>query len=112
MSRGREPAPLYVDAFALCEWILGRFGDDRRVLPRAICEASLELLEAITLALKGRRREEFVDLADERLISLRTQLRLAAAAGYLQQSQVVHALERADAIGRQLGGWMRALEPI
>ncbi len=112
MSRQRGPAPLYVDTFALCEWLLGRFGEDARALPRAICEGGLALLDAVTLALKGRRRDEQVEIADERLISLRTRLRLAAAAGYLSESQMIHALDRADSIGRQLGGWMRSLGPV
>ncbi len=112
MSRRRGPAPLYVDTFALCEWLLGRFGEDSRVLPRAICAGALELLDAVVLALKSRRRDEQVEVADERLISLRTRLRLAASAGYLSESQMIHALERADVIGRQLGGWMRALGPV
>ncbi len=112
MSARRGPAPLYVDAFALGEWLLGHFGDDPRVLPRALCEDSLALLEAVTLALKGRRRDELVEVADERLITLRTRLRLAGSAGYIEESQLIHALERADSIGRQLGGWMRKLGPV
>ncbi len=112
MSRNRGPAPLYVDTFALCEWLLGRFGKDTRVLPSAICQHALALLDAVTLALKGRRRDEQVEIADERLIGLRTQLRLAASTGYLSESQMIHALDRADAIGRQIGGWMRTLGPV
>jgi len=109
MSRG--PAPIYVDTCSLCEWLLGRFGDDDRVLPQRICRSSLTLLDRITLALKGRRTEDQLDQADEELIALRTQLRLAAAIGALNDRQLVHALERLDTIGRQLGGWLRSLEP-
>lgn len=112
MSRERSPAPLYTDAFALCEWLLGRLGDDPRVLPRILCETALALLEAVLLALKGRDRDERLLAADERVLALRTHLRLAAAAGYLTESQTLFALERADAVGRQIGGWLRALEPV
>jgi hypothetical protein len=112
VNRAPGPAPLYTDAFALCEWLLGHFGDDPRLLPQNLCHNGLALLDAVTLALKGRRREEQIDAADEGLIRLRTQLRLAATAGYLTEAQSLHALERADAIGRQLGGWMRALGPV
>lgn len=108
----KPPAPLYVDAFALCEWLLGRFGDDPRVLPQALCRSALALLDAVTLALKGRRRDEHVEAADEHLIILRTQLRLAEAAGYLDERQLTHALDRADGIGRQLGGWLRSLGAV
>lgn len=112
MSGQRPPAPLYVDAFALCEWLLGRFGDDPRALSAALCRSALTVLEAVTLALKGRRRDEHLELADESLVALRTQLRLAAAAGYLTDDQAMHGLDRADAVGRQLGGWLRALGPV
>lgn len=112
MSESRAPAPLYVDAFGLCEWLLGHFGDDARILPRAISQCGLALLEAITLALKGHQRDEQLERADECLIRLRTQLRLAGAMGYLSEAQMLHALERADAIGRQLGGWLRKLGPV
>ena len=112
MSEGYSAAPLYVDAFDLCEWLLGRFGDDGRVLPRVLCEHALALLGAITLALKDRRREEQIEAADAYLIRLRTELRLAATLGYLSDAQLLHALERAEVIGRQLGGWLRSLGPV
>jgi hypothetical protein len=112
MSETRTPAPLYVDAFALCQWLLQHFGEDSRVLPCVLCRTALDLLDAITLALKNRRREVQVEIADESLIRLRTQLRLAGETGYLNQSQMLYALERADVIGRQLGGWLRRLGPV
>lgn len=105
-------APLYVDAFALCEWLLAHFGDDARVLPRALCQTALALFEAITLGLKGRHREEQVETADEHLIRLRGQLRMAHALGYLSEAQMLYALDRADVIGRQLGGWIRSLGAV
>lgn len=112
MGETRAPAPLYVDAFALCQWLLRHFGEDSRVLPCALCRTALELLDAITLALKNRRREVQMEIADESLIRLRIQLRLAGETGYLNQSQMLYALERADVIGRQLGGWLRRLGPV
>lgn len=102
------PAPLYVDTFELCRWLTERFGTSSEVLPQRICRSGLDLLQAVTLALKGRRRDEHMEIADERLIALRTQLRLAGACGYLQDAQMLFALERADLVGRQLGGWMRS----
>ncbi len=112
MKASYTAAPLYVDAFALCEWLLARFGDESRVLPQALCACALSLFEAITLALKGRRREEQVEIADEQLIRLRAQLRLACTLGHLSEAQMLYALERADAIGRQLGGWLRSFDPL
>ncbi len=108
----RGPAPLYVDTFDLCVWLLARFRDGNGTLEKDIRETALALLKNITLALKGRRRDENVDLADEHLIWLRAGLRLAGAGGQLSGSQLLYALERADAIGRQLGGWIKSLEAI
>lgn len=112
MSRPPSPSPLYVDSFALCEWLLGHLGDVPRPLARSLCAHSLALLGAITLALKGRRRDEQLESADESLILLRTEIRLAAAVGDLTEPQMVFALEKADGIGRQLGGWLRSLGAV
>ncbi len=109
MTKEIRPAPLFVDAFSLAEWIFGRFGRDEGALPKSICAVMLDLLDAVTLALKGRNREEQVEIADEQLIRLRIRLRLAAEREYLTEKQLLYALERADAIGRQLGGWLRSL---
>ena len=107
----RRPAPIYLDALALCEWIQARLGQDARPVARALCRTSLRLLEVIALALQGRDTEARLDEADERLISLRTQLRVAPAAGCLTESQMLYALECCDTVGRQLGGWLRTLGP-
>lgn len=103
------PAPVYVDAFALCEWLFQHLGDDGRVLPRALCSNALRLLEAVTLALQHRDTEGRVAEADERLIALRVHLRLASSAGLFTEPQMLHALEMADRVGRQIGGWLRSM---
>ena len=112
MNNRYAAAPLYVDSFALCEWLLGHFGDDPRCLPTALCQSALALFSSVTLALKGRRRDEHLEEADEHLIRLRAQLRLAHAVNVLSETQMLYALERAEVIGRQLGGWLRSLEPV
>ena len=43
-------------------------------------------------------------------MALRVQLRLAGALGRLSERQLLFALESADGIGRQIGGWRRTLE--
>jgi len=106
-----DPAPIFTDTFSLCEWILGRMGNDERVLPRELCRESIALLEAVLLALKGRNLGARLDEADERLITLRVKLRLAACLGLLNEAQQAFALESASRIGRQLGGWLRSLGP-
>ncbi len=112
MSASRPPAPLYVDAMALAEWLLRRLGGDDDELAQRICRTSFDLAEAVTLALKGRRRDEQLEQADELLLRLRVQLRLAEKTERLSERRSLHALERADGIGRQLGGWLRSLGPV
>ena len=105
-----KQAPLFTDAFSLCEWLLRQLDRESSVLARALCDSSLQLLTAVVLALKGRQREEQLAAADECLIMLRMQLRLAGAIGLLGESQLLFALECADCIGRQIGGWQRTLD--
>jgi hypothetical protein len=104
-----KPAPLYVDASRLCVWLLESLGGRQEILARRLCTTALDLLEHLTLALKGRGREERIDRADEDLLLLRVQLRLAGTVDMLSESQMLFALEQADAIGRQLGGWRSSL---
>ncbi len=104
-----KAAPIFGDANRLCAWLLEQLGQDDRVLARRICTTALELLEAVALAVKNRRREERIERADEALIALRIELRLAEATGLLAESQVLFALKQADGVGRQLGGWHRSL---
>lgn len=108
-SARKPPAPVFVDTFALCEWILGRLGDDGRVLARSICRTALHLLDQVALALRQADPEALVEDADDRLVSLRVQIRLAASTNVLAEEQGLFALEAADNVGRQLGGWRRAL---
>lgn len=110
MSRGTAPAPIYVDAFSLCEWVLGRLDGRPGVLAGALCRLSLRLLTALSLALRDRRRDAQLAAADECLLTLRVLLQLAHKRGLLTEEQLVHALDLADRVGRQLGGWRRALD--
>ena len=108
-AAGTQTAPIYADTTALCQYVLGRLGDDPRALPLALCRTAIDLHGAVVLALGGRQRPQRLESADELLVLLRAQLRLAASVGLFDDSQLVHALERADTVGRQLGGWRRAL---
>jgi hypothetical protein len=105
-------APLYTDCLALAEWLLGHFQEDERVLPRELCTLGLALLDAVVLALKERESEAQIEQADTLLLRLRMRLRLTPALHLLEERQMLHGLERADAIGRQLGGWLRSLGPV
>ena len=104
-------APIFTNTYTLCQWLLEHFDDHTGVLAATLCRNALQLLEAVALALKGRQRAERLEEADERLITLRLQLRLAEATGLLDEGQCLFALSEADRIGRQLGGWQRAQHP-
>jgi hypothetical protein len=112
MTTNAERAPLYLDCFELAEWLLGRFDEQAGELPDSLCRVGLELLDAVTLALKDRDREMRLELADEALIRLRQRLRLANALDRLDEDAMLHALELCDGIGRQIGGWWRSLDPV
>ena len=101
-------APIFPDTFSLCEWLLHHLHREPGVLSQTLCDNALKLLEAITFALKDRWRQERLEEADDRLLALRLQLRLAGSIGLFDEQQVLFALECADRIGRQLGGWQRA----
>ena len=110
MASKPSPAPLFVDAFSLCEWLNGRLTQNRDALSGRLLHHALDLLEDITLALKDYHREQRLEQADERLVVLRVELRLAAACGLLEERQALHALDYCDRIGRQIGGWQRSLD--
>jgi hypothetical protein len=95
---------------ALAQWLLQHVREPADPLAARLATLGLELLEELTLALKGWERELRIDDCDERLIRLRTLLRLAAESGRFTTEQYAHVLERVDAIGRQLGAWRRSLQ--
>jgi hypothetical protein len=105
-----RPTPLYRDGFALCDWLLQHFGEAGDALGRGLAETGLALLKAIVLALKAPQPDDYIEMADEHLIVLRTWLRLAHTRSRIDEDQLLYALEQADRIGRQIGGWLRALE--
>ena len=105
----KAPAPLFVHAFDLAAWVLGRFGERSDALSRELCTKSLTLLDLITLALQDRERDLRLNDADELLVGLRLRLRLAGQLGALDERQLMHALGLADDLGRQIGGWQRTL---
>lgn len=104
-----ERAPIFTAAYRLARWTLEALDERPGTLAPALCRRSLALLEALALALKDRDREVRLDEADEALIQLRLSLRLAADIGLIEERQLLHALALADDVGRQLGGWFRAL---
>jgi hypothetical protein len=105
----KPPAPLFVHSFDLAGWVLAHFAERGDALSRELCARTLALLDHITLALQGQDRAGRLDEADETLVGVRLRLRLAEQLGWLDERQLMHALELADAIGRQIGGWQKSL---
>ena len=81
----KDPAPLFTDTYDLTSWLLGRLHADPSRLAADLCRLALELLDAITAALRRRDDIESLDDADGLLASLR--LRLAAEIGLLEERQ-------------------------
>ena len=111
-----KEAPLFVDAYDLTSWVLGRMAakqEDSSALLRArVANTCLDLLDSVTLALKGYDTHDKVERADEAVALLRVQLRLAMDLECLERRQFLHAVERLDAIGRQIGGWLKRLRSV
>lgn len=107
-----KAAPLYGDTFAFCAVLLEELeaGGTHRALRRHLATAGLQLLSHVTLALGGFDRLASLTAADAELCALRTELRLAAELGAVTEESFLALAEKADAIGRQIGGWLKKLE--
>ncbi len=106
---GARQAPIFTAAWDLTVWVQRHLGDSPQVVAMAAARASLDLLDALVLALKGIEREEQLAVADRDLIRLRMRLRLAHAIDLLDERQLEFLLRLTDDIGRQLGGWQKSL---
>jgi len=103
----KDPAPLFTDTYDLASRLLGRVHAKPSHLAAELCRLAPALLDAVTAALRRRDDIEALEDADDLLGQLRLRLRLAAEIGLLDERQTLHALERADSIGRQIGALLR-----
>ncbi len=105
-------APLYVEAFDLASWTMERTQQwPHGNLARLVTLSASELVISVSLALtfpanRGRHLEE----ADEGIVRLRTQLRLAHALGLLSRRGLRFSAGRLGVIGRMIGGWRKRLD--
>ncbi len=106
------PTPVLTDSHELARWLLGRLGERSDALSRAICDSVLRLLSDLALAARHRDLDGRLLDADDQLVILRTHLRLAMDVALLDERRGLFALEQADRIGRQIGGWMRSLDNV
>ncbi len=108
-------APLYIEAHDLAAWIVGRTAtwqeDGGECLAPRIASAACDLLDAVALALTfPSRRAHHLERADEAIVVLRTELRLAKQLGLLAARPLRFASDRSRAIGRMIGGWRKKVE--
>ena len=99
--------PLLADAYDLALEMTRRLDETPSTLGRRIHRLSLELLDAVWLALHDRAPER-LDEVDERLMSLRLALRLRIDLDGDDAAAMLSTLELVTSIGRQLGGWKKA----
>jgi hypothetical protein len=111
VPKSAKDAPLFRDAFALAAVVLedldgGPFAELRARLKHG----ALRLLDLVTLLLSGtgaRPRLDRLHAADEELRTLRVHLVLGRELLLLDDDAFVALAEQCDAIGRQIGGWLR-----
>jgi hypothetical protein len=105
-------SPLLRDTLALAGVLLEELertaGYDS--LRRRLSEGVLRLLDHVTLALGGYHRASQVHAADAELRALRAHLLLAFELGLVGEELFVALGGQADAVGRQIGGWLKKLE--
>ena len=109
-----QRAPVYTRTHALCRFVgeLGvqRAQDGPQTLLRELDARSRELLCAVSLALTFPRiRPLSLHRADEQVVCLRVQARLARDLRVVSPGWVRAMLAQLDEIGRMLGGWQRSL---
>jgi len=73
---------------------------------------ALDFQEAILMAnaVRGAARAEWLAKADGKLLCLRALLRLAYDLELLAGTQVEHAVQRVDELGRLLGAWKKGTD--
>lgn len=106
------PAPIYRDTLVLCAGLLEETerGEHQVLLRRRIANGALRLLDHLSLALAGFDRRERLAAADAELQTLRSQLLLGWELEVIGEPALLAFAERAEAVGRQIGGWRKKLE--
>ena len=117
MERSRRPeGPTELILFErwmdTTQWLMGRTQrfpkSIRHTLTHRMESLALAILEDLTSAAYGRRRERALRSADDRLDRLRVLVRLAHEMGHLGVGPYEEAGRRLGEAGRMLGGWRRS----
>lgn len=106
-----QDAPLYVRSLDLCRDLLPRtsgWAASQSHLAASVSNNALGLLDSISLALAfPEHRALHQQVADEHLLCLRVQLRLAEDLAVLGEGAAVALHSELTQIGRMLGGWRK-----
>ncbi len=108
--------PLFVKTHDFLVWLLRhtqRFPRNLRHSYTVKLETmGFDFQEALLMAnqVRGRDRMEWLERADGRLVCLRALLRFAYDFELLAGTQVKHAAERLDELGRLLGAWKKGTD--
>jgi len=104
-------SPLYRDTLALCGVLLQEIDTvpGFAALRHRLAEGALRLLDEVSLAVAGYDRLERVQSADAELQALRSHLHLAFELALFDEETFLAVGEQTDAIGRQVGGWLKKL---
>ncbi len=118
MTTEQRPASIACiveDAFQLWMWVEGRVAKfsviGRRHVGHRALNVALDAVSLLTQASylgRGERRLRCLDEANRSLVVLRILLRGARQLGHISQQQHEHSMVLVDAVGRQIGGWIRA----
>lgn len=109
-----KQAPLFTKAYTFYSWLIEHLekGQGSAFVRETCLETARTVMECITLALKGFDPQHHAHSADEALTLLRLHLRLAEEHGLLEEGPYQHAVVSMDDLGRQLGGWLKALDRL
>ncbi|MBK8265074.1 MAG: hypothetical protein IPK80_27555 [Nannocystis sp.] len=105
-------APLYEQTLALAAAIEGALAgeDEHPGLAAGVLQGALALVDRVALAVAGIERARSLAAADAALCTLRARLDLALRCGLWEDAVHLAAAEQTEAIGRQIGGWLRSLD--
>lgn len=103
--------PIYRDTLALCGVLLEELEsvEDFSGLRRRLTEGVLYLVDHVTLAIGDFDRPGRLHQADAELATLRSHLQLAYELQLVDEDAFLGLAEQADAVGRQIGGWLKKL---
>jgi hypothetical protein len=104
-------APLYVHSHDAARWVIQRalaFPPNSAPLAHRLTTSACDLLDSVALALTfPDRRSEHLRAADEAIVRLRVELRLAKDLALISAGGVRHVGSNLTAAGRMVGGWRK-----